>query len=97
LKVLEWKKPAIVFYHEKVSKPETEPFAVIKAKRITVETEDKKLKGKIDDFFTLIGDDWKVSIDGSNIGANLPSFCSNRDVAALVATADPSSVISCCS
>ena len=32
---------------------------------------------------------WKVSIDGSNIGANLPSFCCNRDVAALVATAEP--------
>jgi len=67
LKVLEWKKPTIVFYHEKVSKPETEPFAVIKAKRITVETEDKELKGKINDFFTLMGDvDYVSSPEGKS-------------------------------
>ena len=48
-------------------KASREPFAVIKAKRITVETEDKELKGKINDFFTLIGDaDYVSSPEGKS-------------------------------
>jgi hypothetical protein len=55
LKVLESKKPVIIFYREKLDNPDTEPFAVIKARRMTVETKDNELKGEINDFFTLMG------------------------------------------
>jgi hypothetical protein len=67
LKVSEWKKPVVVFYREKLDKPETEPFAVIKARSMTVETEDKGLKGKINDFFSLVGDiDYISCAEGKN-------------------------------
>jgi hypothetical protein len=67
LKTLEWRKPTLVFYREKLDKPETEPFAVIKARKILVEIEDKGLKGKINDFFTLMGDiDYISSVEGKN-------------------------------
>ncbi|WP_309492736.1 hypothetical protein [Candidatus Hecatella orcuttiae] len=53
-----WEKPVIVFFREKLSKPETEPFAVVKARRLTVNRSDKTgaYKGKITDFFTYMGD-----------------------------------------
>lgn len=56
MKVVEWKKPTVTFYREKIDKPETEPFAVIKAKKITAQAEDSGFKGEIADFFTLMGD-----------------------------------------
>ena len=55
---LVWDKPVLVFYEEKLKKPETEPFAVVKAKRlaISMDEEAKKVKGTIDDFIPLMGD-----------------------------------------
>jgi hypothetical protein len=55
--VLEWKKPTICFYHERFDKPETKPFAVVKAQKITLQVEaDEEFNGGIADFFTLCGD-----------------------------------------
>lgn len=54
---MEWKKPAVAFYRENLDKPETEPFAVIKAKKMTVESTDGEgFRGDISDFFVLMGD-----------------------------------------
>jgi hypothetical protein len=53
----EWKKPTVVFYREKLDKPETEPLAVIKARKISVKAVEKGgYEGDIVDFFTLMGD-----------------------------------------
>jgi len=53
-----WEKPAIVFYNEKQKEPEREAFAVVKAERLTVRRDDrtKKIRGAIQDFFTLMGE-----------------------------------------
>ena len=51
---LEWDKPTVVFYRERTEKPEREPFAVVKARRILL-SEDR-LTGRIDDFFPLMGE-----------------------------------------
>ena len=61
MRVLEWKKPTVTFYHERLDKPETEPFAVIKARKIVVESEDDGFKGNIVDFFALMGDVDQIS------------------------------------
>ncbi len=59
---IEWKKPTITFYHERLDKPETDAFAVVKAKSIAIETaQDGGFKGEIDDFFVLMGDLDQVS------------------------------------
>jgi hypothetical protein len=52
-----WHKPVLSLYRENNEQPETEAFAVIKAKKLIV-SEDEKLefKGKIEDFFCLMGD-----------------------------------------
>jgi hypothetical protein len=50
---LEWEKPVIVFYRERTSEPEREPFAVAKARRLVV-TRDQ-WNGRIEDFFPLMG------------------------------------------
>jgi hypothetical protein len=56
VRVLEWKNPTVTFYRERLDKPETEPFAVIKARKIVVEAEDDGFRGNIVDFFALMGD-----------------------------------------
>ena len=57
MEVLEWNKPAVVLYRERVDKPEREPFAVIKARKITVRTnQEGGFNGSLTDFFTLMGD-----------------------------------------
>ena len=61
VRVLEWKKPTVTFYHERLDKPETEPFAVIKARKIVVKSEDDGFKGNIVDFFALMGDVDQIS------------------------------------
>ena len=53
---IEWKKPTITFYHERLDKPETDAFAVVKAKSIARETgQDGGFKGEIDDFSCAYG------------------------------------------
>ena len=52
---LVWKKPVICIFKER-EKPEIDPFVVVKAKEVTIKSEDGKLTGSIRDFFTLMGD-----------------------------------------
>ena len=53
-----WYKPVLVLYKEKIRKPEREPFAVIKAKKLAVSKDEKgkQLRGSIEDFIPLMGD-----------------------------------------
>ena len=57
MEALEWNKPAIAFYLERLDKPEREPFAVIKARKIIVRSnQEGGFDGSLTDFFTLMGD-----------------------------------------
>ena len=52
-----WKKPVICIFKERDENPEIDPFVVVKAKEITIsQSKDGKTNGKIEDFFTLMGD-----------------------------------------
>jgi len=62
---LEWRKLTVTFYRERLDKPETEPFAVIKAKKIAAEADDSGFKGSITDFFALMGDVDQISSPSS--------------------------------
>ncbi|MDR0492680.1 MAG: hypothetical protein LBH74_03460 [Nitrososphaerota archaeon] len=59
-----WKKPVVCIFRERNLNPESEPFVVIKARQLTV-TSDNNLKyfGAIKDFFTLMGDADYLSSD----------------------------------
>ncbi|WP_455368469.1 hypothetical protein [[Eubacterium] cellulosolvens] len=57
MKSMEWKKPTISVFREKADKQEHEPFAVIKAQKISLKkTEKHSYDGEIIDFFVLMGD-----------------------------------------
>ena len=58
-----WNKPVLSFYRENNEQPEREAFAVIKAKKLTVSNEKGGFKGKIEDFFCLMGDVDQVQSD----------------------------------
>jgi hypothetical protein len=66
--ILEWRKPTLSIYHEKPAAKESEPFVVIKAQKLTVNsTETNRIKGNIQDFFVLMGDlDYISSSEGKN-------------------------------
>lgn len=52
-----WNKSVLSLYRENNSQPETEAFAVIKAKKLTVsESEKGEFKVRIENFFCLMGD-----------------------------------------
>jgi hypothetical protein len=52
-----WKKPVICIFRERSINPESDPIVVIKARQLTVTTENNsKYFGTINDFFTLMGD-----------------------------------------
>jgi hypothetical protein len=52
-----WNKPVLSFYRENNSQPETEAFAVVKAKKLIVsESEKGGFNCNIEDFFCLMGD-----------------------------------------
>ena len=52
-----WKKPVICIFKEREVHPEIDPFVVVKAKEISIsQSKDGKVLGKIQDFFTLMGD-----------------------------------------
>lgn len=59
-KILElvWEKPVIIFYKERLKKPERKAFAVVKARRLVISRgkEDTKFRGNIKDFFPFMGD-----------------------------------------
>jgi hypothetical protein len=54
-------KPVLSLYRENNEQPETEPFVVVKAKKLTVKQLEKGgFEGSINDFFCLMGDVDKV-------------------------------------
>ncbi len=62
-----WKKPVICLFRERTEENwESDPFVVIKAKQLTLTGGDNpKFSGKIEDFFTLMGDaDYLSSPEG---------------------------------
>jgi len=64
-----WEKPVIIFYKERLKKPERKAFAVVKAMRLAVsqvEEQGAKFSGNIKDFFPLMGDvDYISSTEGT--------------------------------
>jgi hypothetical protein len=57
MRILEWKKPTISLFRERHDKQENEPFAIIKAQKISIEeVEGGSFKGDLTDFFSLMGD-----------------------------------------
>jgi hypothetical protein len=65
LSELLWKKPVICIFKER-SKPEVDPFVVVKAKQLKITCpEGSDCFGEIEDFFTLMGDaDYLASSEG---------------------------------
>lgn len=64
MSIIECKRPTISIFRERLDKPETEPFAVIKAQKISIENvEDSGFKGEIIDFFSLMGNVDYISSD----------------------------------
>lgn len=61
-----WKKPVICIFKERNVNPESDPFVVIMARQIALTAgDDHSYMGKIDDFFTLMGDaDYLSSKEG---------------------------------
>ena len=77
-----WEKPVIVFYKERLEKPETKAMAVIKAKRLEISKEngDSKMSGIINDFFPLMGDiDYVSSENGKSDSYVLCWFDDSED------------------
>jgi hypothetical protein len=63
-----WNKPVVSIFRERNVNPEVDPFVVIKARKLTTtRQQDGKCTGKIEDFFTLMGDlDYLSSAEGTN-------------------------------
>ena len=60
-----YEKPVIVFYKERLKKPERRAFAVIKARKFAVARAEKGFRGNIKDFFPLMGNiDYISSTEG---------------------------------
>lgn len=64
----EWKKPVICIFRERKDKEhwESDPFVVVKAKTVIVTQKSQtEFSGKIEDFFTLMGDaDYLITPEG---------------------------------
>ncbi|MFB3888568.1 MAG: hypothetical protein ACE14S_03690 [Candidatus Bathyarchaeia archaeon] len=62
-----WNKPVICIFKERSPDYEIDPFAVVKAKAISIsKSADGKFAGNIKDFFTLMGDaDYLSTAEGA--------------------------------
>jgi hypothetical protein len=62
-----WNKPVVCIFKERDVNPEKDPFVVVKAKKITLSRlENGEVTGKLQDFFTLMGDaDYLSSAEGA--------------------------------
>ena len=62
-----WNKPVVCIFKERDVKPEIDPFVVVKAKKLTLSrSDDSKVTGSLQDFFTLMGDaDYLMSPEGA--------------------------------
>jgi len=67
LSELVWNKPVVCIFKERDVNPEIDPFVVVKAKKISLTRLDNgKVTGKLQDFFTLMGDaDYLTSAKGA--------------------------------
>ena len=64
MKTIELKKPTISIFRERPDKQENEPFAVIKAQKMSIQEEEGHVfKGELIDFFSLMGDVDYISTD----------------------------------
>jgi hypothetical protein len=63
-----WKKPVICIFKERgKGEWQSDPFVVVKAKQVTVEQGQSKFSGRLQDFFTLMGDmDYLSSQEGKS-------------------------------
>ena len=64
---MNWKKPVICIFKERAKDDwQSDPFVVLKAKEVTlIQQESPKFSGKIEEFFTLMGDtDYLSSPEG---------------------------------
>ena len=61
-----WKKPVVCIFKERgAGEWQSDPFVVVKAKKVTVSETASKFQGKVEDFFTLMGDvDYLSSPEG---------------------------------
>jgi hypothetical protein len=61
-----YNKPVLSIFRERFVNPESDPFVVVRAKKLAVTTgENPKFTGVIEDFFTLMGDvDYLTSKEG---------------------------------
>jgi len=61
-----WKKPVICIFKERSTDEwQSDPFVVIKAKQVKVASNGKEFSGKVEDFFTLMGDaDYLTTLRG---------------------------------
>ncbi len=68
MKEFVWNKPVLAIFKERDVNPEVEPFAVVKAKKLTVARSDSsELTGTIQDFFKIMGDlDYLSSAQGAS-------------------------------
>lgn len=67
MSILVWKKPVLCIFKERSAGDwQSDPFVVIKAKEVTLaQGENPKFSGKIEEFFTLMGDvDYLLSPEG---------------------------------
>ena len=54
---LVWNKPVVCIFKERDENPEIDPFVVVKARKISLSRMDSgEVEGKLQDFFTLMGD-----------------------------------------
>lgn len=67
MSVLVWNKPVLCIFKERDINPEIDPFVVVKARKLELLSDKtSKYSGKIDDFFTLMGDaDYLTSSEGA--------------------------------
>jgi hypothetical protein len=63
-----WKKPVVCIFKERdKGEWQSDPFVVVKAKKVTVSENASKFSGKLMDFFTLMGDvDYLSSPEGKS-------------------------------
>jgi hypothetical protein len=63
-----WTKPVVCIFKERgKGEWQSDPFAVVKAKQVTVAKTESKFSGKMEEFFTLMGDlDYISSNEGKS-------------------------------
>jgi len=68
LAVFVWDKPVLTFYRDRKQQPEREPFAVVKARKLTItKSADNIIEGSLQDFFKLMGNlDYLSSQEGES-------------------------------